>query len=152
MPEGPRSGAADKVARRLVGGALTSIKLPYPPSRSLMESSGMRALSLSLPWQGPPDEVRQRADPIQPQPVVWKVDGQQVTTKVDGTGRSGPNSSRRPCSEAMVATDVESSPRRTRRPTHTSPNWAPTYWTKQQPGCDQEQVESPRFNGRSAAR
>ena len=32
MPEGPEiRRAADKVARRLVGGALTSIKLPYPP-------------------------------------------------------------------------------------------------------------------------
>ena len=32
MPEGPEiRRAADKVARRLVGSALTSIKLPYPP-------------------------------------------------------------------------------------------------------------------------
>ena len=32
MPEGPEiRRAADKVARRLVGGALTSVRLPYPP-------------------------------------------------------------------------------------------------------------------------
>ena len=146
MPEGPEiRRAADKVARRLVGGALTSIKLPYPPISEFdgvlgdasVESVTSRGKALLMRFDNgltlySHSQLYGR----------WTVN--RVTTKVRwNRSLRAEFISKGYAVRLWSATDVEVIPTRDEEATHTSPNWVPTYWTKQQPGCDQEQVREP---------
>ena len=53
MPEGPEiRRAADKVARRLVGSSLTSVKLAYPPNLGVWSESSVNASVESVTSRG----------------------------------------------------------------------------------------------------
>ena len=124
-------------------------QLPYPPISEFDKSSGMRASSLSSRGKAS-DEVRQRADPIRPQPVVWEVDGPGSSTKVRWNRSLRAEFIAKGHAVRLVRDGRQSSPRRTRRP-RTSPNWAPTPGRNNDPDVIKNRLESPRFNGRTAA-
>ena len=154
MPEGPEiRRAADKVSRRLVGSSLTSVKLAYPPISDFVGVIGGASVE-SVTSRGKALLVRfDNGLTLYSHSQLygrWTVN--RVSTKADGTGRSGQNSRRGLCCEAMV--------RNGRRVIPTKDEEAHPYISKLGPDILDEttspddisnRLESPRFNGRSAA-